>query len=203
MYTVFVTGGLASGKNTVCAMLKERGAAVLDLDAIAKEEQENPIILEALQEAFGDDIVDEQGSVDRKTLARYAFANAESVAELNAICHPPVRERLADILVGGGCTPRLSSELIVVQIPLLAEAPEFLDLTDEVIAVEADEELRLARAVERGMDKQDALNRLALQATDEQRREIATVIFDNNGTLGALEEQVNGWYTKRTSERLF
>ncbi|MCL2757567.1 MAG: dephospho-CoA kinase, partial [Coriobacteriia bacterium] len=93
--------------------------------------------------------------------------------------------------------------LLVIEIPLLAEASGFVGMADEVISVEADEELRLARAIKRGMDPQDAKNRLARQATDEQRRKIANVVIDNNGSLEALEQQVESWYTDRVNEHMF
>jgi len=216
MHTVFITGGLASGKKTVCNLLQERGATVIDLDVIAKEEQEKEAVLAALQAEFGVDIVDADGALNRRILAERAFATPEKADRLNAICWPPVNERLASLLFtdrqdGQGTSTYHDkderSRLVVVEIPLLAEGsrkdPRMLDRADEVITVEAHEEIRLNRAVERGMDRADAIRRLSLQASDEQRRCIATYIIDNNGNLESLEKQVDDWYTLRTNEQLF
>jgi dephospho-CoA kinase len=90
-----------------------------------------------------------------------------------------------------------------VQIPLLAEAPGFIDLADEVIAVVADEDLRLKRAVARGMHLDDARRRLNLQASDEARMAISDEVFNNNGTIEQLEQQVQAWYKDRIESRMF
>jgi dephospho-CoA kinase len=203
MYVVLLTGGLASGKDTVAAFLAERGAKLLDLDAIAKEEQETEPILEQLKAAFGSDIINVQGELNRRLLAQRAFADHENAEKLNAICWPPVKVRVADYILGNTCQPMERGELLVVQIPLLAEAPDFLDLADEVISVAADESLRFRRAVARGMNPDDASNRLALQATDEQRAAISDTVFTNNGSLDDLRAQVDAWYESRIESRLF
>ena len=218
MYVVFVTGALASGKQTVCNLLCQRGAEVIDLDAIAKEEQEHPSVLDALKKEFGADILTADG-LDRSLLAKRAFASVEASDRLNAICWPPAYRRLSGLLhkrraestkgseAAAAESGFIKSGLIVVEIPLLAEAasklPELLNLADEIIVVEADEKRRLARAVKRGMDPTDASRRLALQESDEKRRVFATVVFDNNGTLESLEKQVESWYISKQHEHLF
>ena len=203
MYVVFVTGGLASGKRTACEFMADHGATLLDLDAIAKEEQENPLILTALMEEFGDDLVNREGELNRRLLAERAFASPERGRKLNEICWPPVIERVADLLIGGSCQPRLNSDFIVVEIPLLVESSKLIEMADEIITVEVDENIRLQRAVERGMDTEDAINRMALQATDDERRKIATHVFDNNGTREELKQQVDDWYSHLRTERMF
>jgi dephospho-CoA kinase len=203
MYVVLLTGGLASGKDAVSRCLAAFGATLLDLDVIAKEAQTEEPVLSQLAEAFGGDIVFADGSLDRALLARRAFADRQSADRLNAICWPPVKERVADYLLDNSCQPMEQGGLIVVQIPLLAEAPDFLDLADEVISVAADEEIRLGRTVARGMDSVDARNRLALQASDEERAAISDTVLINNGSLEELERQVREWYADRIEGRLF
>ena len=193
MYVVFVTGGLASGKKTVCDLLGEAGATVLDLDAIAKEEQEDPLILAQLREIFGDDLITAEGALNRSLLAKRAFATPEDAARLNAICWPPTMERLSDLLVGGSCQMLGSSEMVVVEIPLLAESGGFRDLADEVICVLANQDLRRVRARDRGMADEDITNRMRLQASDAERIALSDVVFENNDSLDALKQQVNGW----------
>jgi dephospho-CoA kinase len=202
MYVVLLTGGLASGKDTVSAYLAELGATVLDLDLIAKEEQESEDVLAQLTDTFGDDILDSEGMLNRKVLAERAFSDSESADKLNAICWPPVKERIANYILADGCQPIQGGELLVIQIPLLAEAPDLLDLHDEIISVSVPEELRFKRAIARGMDPKDAQNRLALQASDEERAAISDTIFENSGTREALKAQVLAWYEDRIAHRL-
>jgi dephospho-CoA kinase len=203
MYVVLLTGGLASGKDTVAAYLDELGATVLDLDLIAKEEQESEDVLAQLTDAFGDDILDKEGTLNRKLLAERAFADNEHAEKLNEICWPPVLERVSNYILYDTCQPLQRGELLIVQIPLLVEEPAFMDLKDEVISVSAPQELRFKRAVERGMSPEDARRRLDLQATDEQRATISDTVFDNSGSLEALKAQVKDWYEDRTTSRLF
>lgn len=199
MYVVMLTGGLASGKDTVSAYLAQLGATILDLDLIAKEEQESDDILAQLVAVFGEDILDKEGALDRKLLAERAFADKEKAEKLGDICWPPVLERVTNYILNDGCQPLEHGELLVIQIPLLVETPQFLKLKDEVISVSAPEELRLARAQARGMSAEDAQNRLALQATDEERAAISDTIFDNSGSREALKAQVRGWYLARVN----
>jgi dephospho-CoA kinase len=202
-YVVLLTGGLASGKDTVSSYLSALGATLLDLDTIAKEAQTEEPVLTQLMDAFGGDIVGVDGLLDRALLAQRAFADRQSADMLNAICWPPVKERVANYLLTNSCQPMRQGKLLVVQVPLLVEAPDFLDLADEVISVAVDENIRLRRAVARGMDITDARNRLALQASDEERAAISNTIFTNNGTLNELETQVRQWYADRIENRLF
>lgn len=203
MYVVLVTGGIGSGKKTACEYLGSKGATVLDLDGIAKEEQANPLILAQLQEVFGDDVVDAEGLINRRLLADRAFVNHESVDKLNAICWPSVVQRVADFILNGSCQQRSSSSLLVIEVPLLAEAPALLDLKDEVMCVVAPESLRFERAVSRGLRPGDVRNRMDLQASDEQRIAISDTVIDNSGSLEALYRQLDDWFAQRTADRLF
>ena len=203
MYIVLLTGGLASGKDTVAAFMAEFGATILDLDRIAKEEQEDELVKVQLQEEFGKDILSASGSLDRKLLARRAFVDAQSVERLNAICWPPVQERLDRYIQDNANADGGEERLLVIQIPLLVEAPQFHYRKDEVISVVADKGLRLKRAITRGMDPEDAMNRIALQASDEERMRISDTVFTNNGTREELREQVLSWYKNRIAGRLY
>ncbi|MCL2137588.1 MAG: dephospho-CoA kinase [Coriobacteriia bacterium] len=197
MYVVFLTGGLASGKSTVAELFAQKGATVLDLDQIAKEEQESASVMSELKQEFGEDIVGADGELDRRLLAERAFASPEATARLNDICWPPTIKRLESYIVEGKANPADDDKLLVVQIPLLVEAPVLIPLADEVITVNASSAIRLERAVERGMGRQDAENRLARQVSDEDREKIADTVFDNSGTIEELNALVDDWYIKR------
>ena len=203
MYVVLLSGGLASGKDTVASMLSEYGAVIWDLDRIAKEEQERPEALERLQQAFGMDILSEHGRLNRRLLAERAFCSEESVSKLNGICWPLVRTRVRASLDEVAAQPGSEQALIVIEIPLLAEAPDLLGSKDEVITVVAPEKTRLKRAVARGMDEEDARNRLALQASDEQRVALSDTVFTNGGSYDELRAQVDAWYRARKAKGLF
>jgi dephospho-CoA kinase len=136
-------------------------------------------------------------------LAERAFASRETADTLNAICWPPVQDRVADYILGSSCQPMNRPGLLVIQIPLLAEAPALLDLKDEVISVVAPEALRFERAVARGMKPEDARNRLDLQVSDDKRIAISDTVFDNSGSVENLRQQVKDWYNERSSVRLF
>jgi dephospho-CoA kinase len=160
-------------------------------------------VLEALQDAFGHDVLNRAGELNRALLAERAFESPEACQKLNEICWPAVRERLADLLIGKSCQPRNIGNFVVVEIPLLVEAPELIAMADEIISVEADEAIRVLRAVARGMTVQDAKNRIDLQASDAERSALAHHVFDNNGSLEQLMQQVDAWYTQVQAERLF
>ena len=203
MYVVLVTGGIGSGKKTVCEYLGKKGATVLDLDGIAKEEQENPLVLEQIKDEFGDDLVDADGILNRLLLADRAFFSADAAAKLNAICWPPVMERAQSYILDSGCQSLRRHDLLVIEIPLLAEAPALLDLKNEVICVTAPENLRFERAVARGMRPHDVQNRMELQVSDEERIAISDTVIDNSGTLAALYEQLDAWYAHFSEASLF
>jgi dephospho-CoA kinase len=214
MYLVFLTGGLAAGKGRVRAYLEERGAQTVDLDTLAKEEQEQPAVLAELAAAFGSDIVKTDGRLNRPLLSERAFSSPEATARLNAICWPPVLRRLEALLAAAWETeageaqevaapPFSTTGLVLIEVPLLAESGALLDEADEVLAVAASEELRLARACGRGMSKEDACRRLQRQASDEERAAISDTVFTNEGTLAELYSQVQAWYDRRVGEGRF
>ena len=186
MLVVGLTGGIGSGKSTVAAMLARRGAVVIDADAIAREvvEPGSPA-LAALVERFGPDILDAGGSLDRKALAARAFADEESRKALEAITHPAIGEeflhRISDAPEGS---------VVIHDVPLLVEGGMAARYA-AVIVVEAPRDVRLDRLEQRGIDRADAEARMAAQASDAERREVATWIVDNSGDLDGLEEQVD------------
>jgi dephospho-CoA kinase len=185
---VGLTGGIGAGKSTVAGLLRERGAEVVDADAVARAvvEPGRPA-LAALAEHFGAGILRPDGSLDRAALADLAFVDDESRRALEAITHPAIRaemeRRLAEARDG---------EIVVVEVQLLVEtwAGRIRDY-DAVVVVEASPETRIARLVERGMSADDAARRMAAQATDEERRTIATHVVGNDGDVAALAQQVD------------
>jgi dephospho-CoA kinase len=183
---VGLTGGIGSGKSTVAAALTKRGAVVVDADAIARQVVEpGTPALAALVERFGEGILRADGSLDRPALARLAFVDDDSRKALEAITHPAIgAEFLRQIEVAP------PGAVIVHDVPLLVESTRGYDY-GAVIVVEAPREVRLERLEARGIDRADAEARMAAQATDEERRAVATWVIDNGGTLDDLERQVD------------
>ncbi len=188
---VGLTGGIGSGKSTVAALLVERGAVVIDADAIAREVvAPQTEALARLVERFGSDILDETGMLNRAALAERAFVSDVTRHDLEAITHPAIGAEFVRRI--GDCPP---DAIVVHDVPLLAESkkkakgtlPEY----EAVIVVEAPLEIRLARLEARGVPRDDATRRIAQQATDAERRELATWVVDNAGGLEALEAQID------------
>lgn len=203
MYTVFVTGPLASGKRSACSYLAEHGFAHIDLDDMGKEFLEDELVQQQLLEAYGPEIIDSEGSIDKSALARLAFADASSTAALNSIIWPLIGERLADLIVGQSCQQAQIEEKLVVEAAMLAEAQWCLDLADSIICIDADEDTRIKRAQARGMDLEDIKNRMALQATAAARAQICDVVIENNGSLEALYDKLEAWLLLQYQEHLF
>ncbi len=194
---VGLTGGIGSGKSTVARLLEARGAVIIDADRIAREVVEPGMpAFTALVERFGSGVVGPDGHLDRPALAALAFATPEATAALNAITHPAVG---AEFLRRMQEAP--PDAVVVCDVPLLAESDEARSRGYEhVIVVEAPRALRLDRLEGRGVPRADAEARMANQATDEERRALATWVIDNSGDLEHLERQVDGiWAALQTA----
>lgn len=192
-----LTGGIGSGKSSVSRLLAERGAVVIDADALAREVVEPGTPgLAAVVEAFGREVLAPDGSLDRPALAALVFADPAERARLEGIIHPLVRGRARDL---EAATP--DDAVIVHDIPLLVETDQG-ERFDAVVVVDVPEELQRARLVElRGMDPAEADRRIAAQATREQRRAAADHIVVNDGSLADLESRVADLWAAVTRRR--
>jgi len=191
-----LTGGIGSGKSAVATRLAELGAIIVDADAIAREvvEPGTDGLAEVVAE-FGPDVLTATGELDRPALGRIVFADPQRRQALERIIHPRVRARSAEIV-----TAAPADAVVVSDIPLLVETGQAKNFP-VVIVVLAAEDVRVARlARDRGMTEEDARARIAAQATDEQRREVADIVIVNDGTLDDLRVAVDAawWDTIRT-----
>jgi dephospho-CoA kinase len=193
VYLVAVTGGIGSGKSTVTARFAERGCPVIDADRVAREvvEPGEPALAE-LAERFGDGVIRPDGSLDRAAVAAIVFADDDARADLERITHPRVAarmaERIADLNAEPGARP---DRVVVIDHPLLVETAQ-AGRFDAVVVVLAPEAVRSQRlADERGMDPADVRARMAAQASDAERRAVATHVVDNSGDLASLLAQVD------------
>jgi dephospho-CoA kinase len=177
-------GGVGSGKSTVAELLARRGLLVLDADAEARAAVDRPEVRAALVRRFGADIEQPGGTLDRSLLARRAFADEASTADLNAIVHPAVRARLLDALRAAGDRP------VVLDVPLLLESPLAVHVTAWVY-VDAPEAAREARVAGRRWPEGERERREARQAPLPAKRARAHIVLENRGSLRDLEGQVD------------
>ena len=183
---VAVSGGIGSGKSSVTRVFASRGAVTADADAIARQilERGEPTLSEVAR-TFGGDLLKEDGSLDRALLASRVFGGegaSEHVARLNAITHPVIEARAWSILRGAP-----EGSLAVYDIPLLIEG-DHVDRFDAVVIVDAPIEERVKRLEGRGLSPEDARARIRAQASSQERRAIATIWIDNEGSADDLEE---------------
>ncbi|MEV6117988.1 dephospho-CoA kinase [Streptomyces sp. NPDC052109] len=186
MLKVGLTGGIGAGKSEVSRLLVEHGAVLIDADRIAREVvAPGTPGLAAVVEAFGEDVLTADGSLDRPGLGSIVFADPEKLAVLNSIVHPLVGARSRELEEAAA-----AGSVVIHDVPLLTEnglAP----LYDLVVVVDASPETQLDRLVRlRGMTEEDARARMAAQATREQRRQIADIVIDNDMPLDALHKRV-------------
>lgn len=189
MLLIGLTGGIGSGKSTVAVMLRDQGIRVVDADQIAREvvEPGQPALAE-LVEVFGQDILNDDGSLNRRELANRAFATEEATNALNAITHPRIEQetqRQFDLAAAE------KENFLVYDMPLLVERGLHEEM-DMVIVVHTDIEERVRRLVEhRGLDEDDVRRRMSHQVDDVTRLASADVLIDNNGSVDHLRKQVD------------
>jgi dephospho-CoA kinase len=186
MLLVGLTGGIGSGKTTVAGMLADRGAVVIDADALARDAVEPGTRgHDAVVRRFGNGVVRPDGSLDRPELAAVVFADEGARRDLEAIVHPEVRRGIAEIVAAHVGT----DHVVVLDSPLLIETGANDDC-EVVVVVASQPQTQIARIVARGMDEADARARLATQMPLADKAEVADVVLDNEGTIDELRDQV-------------
>ena len=197
MFVVGLTGGIGSGKSTVSTLLAQRGAVVVDADAITRELQEpGTPVFAARVERFGPGVVAPDGRLDRAAVADVVFADAGALADLNTIVHPAVG---AEILQRMDVLAR-TDDVVVLDVPLMVESRNAYPVGGLVV-VDVDPEVAVRRLVDhRGMREADVRARMARQASRHERLARADFVIDNSGSLDDLARQVDAawiWITDR------
>lgn len=195
MIKIALTGGIGSGKSSVSRLLADRGAILIDADQISRDlVRPGESALAEVLARFGSRVLLSDGRLDRAALAALVFSDEENLADLNAIMHPRVAIRSAELL------ERASSESVVVyEIPLLVENGA-AEGWDTVVVVEAPREVRIQRLLtDRGMTREGVTARMAVQATDEERRAVADIVIDNTGDQQMLSDAVDRAWRRITS----
>ncbi|VTS98657.1 dephospho-CoA kinase [Streptococcus dysgalactiae] len=183
-----ITGGIASGKSTVVAMIKEAGYQVIDADQVVHQLQEKGgRLYQALKQAFGDEILKEDGELNRKKLSEMVFSNPSHMATSSAIQNQIIKEELAaerDQLAQ-------SQTVIFMDIPLLIELG-YQDWFDAIWLVYVDSQTQLRRLMARNhLREVDAKKRLSSQLPIEEKSPYASLVIDNSGDVETLRKQVH------------
>ncbi|MCC9054199.1 dephospho-CoA kinase [Microbacterium lacticum] len=200
MPLIALTGGIASGKSTIARRLADRGAVVVDADAIVRDVQAvGSPVLDEIAAAFGEDVITADGALDRAALGARVFGDDEALARLNAIVHPAVRAESARRFAAAfDADP---AAVVVYDVPLLVEA-RVDDPWDLIVVADAPAALRAGRLVdERGLSESDAAARLASQVSDDRRRAIADVVIDTAGSLEETLTQADALWERLTATR--
>jgi dephospho-CoA kinase len=189
MHTVGLTGGIGSGKSAVSRLLREHGAVVVDADLVAREVVDvGSPGLAAVVDAFGPEVLQDDGSLDRATLGRRVFSDRDALARLNAITHPRIAERTLELFQQAR---ESGTEVLVHDVALLVEN----GLTggyDAIVVVAASPATQLDRLVrQRGMSQDEARARIASQRPLEDKLAVATHVIRNDGPLEELAPQVD------------
>ncbi|MDG2301746.1 MAG: dephospho-CoA kinase [Acidimicrobiales bacterium] len=189
-----ITGGIGSGKSTVAAELVRRGVKLVDADEVVRElQQPGGEIFAALTEVFGEEIIDENGELDRQKLADIAFSDPEELEKLNNIVHPAVGKEM----VARRDSFKEAGHIVLVDIPLLVTPEgklarkEYKEFAGRIV-VDCDEKIAVSRLVEyRGFREDDAWARIDKQANRAQRLKFADYVINNNGDDKALGPQID------------
>ncbi len=187
-----LTGGIASGKSTIARLFAALGCVTIDADQIvARLYQPGEAGHEALVRTYGSGILLEDGTVDRRKLAEIAFASEEAANALNALIHPLVAAEQVDWMAAE--EQRAGDRIVIIEATLLIEAGGE-ERFDRIVVVDVDPETQLARAVARGMTREEAARRIAHQMPRQERLQHADYVIDNNGDLEGAEAETTRVY---------
>jgi dephospho-CoA kinase len=196
-----LTGGIGAGKSTVSTLLAEYGAVIVDADQIARDLQlPGSPVLDRMADRFGDEIIRDDGSLDRGAVAGIVFGDSDeaksALTDLNSIVHPAMQDEIARQIAAHDAT----DTIVVLDFPLLGENPR--DDIAATIVVDVPHDVAVERLVEfRGMDENDARNRIASQVSRDERLATATHVVDNSGDLDQLRNEVAGLWDQLTALR--
>ncbi len=198
MYVIGITGGIGTGKSTVAALLREAGLKVFDADQISHSvTSQNGVALPEICELFGDNILNEQGELDREQISKLVFSDKKKLDQLSLIVHHHVLAEIASLLQQAETA---KEHAVALDVPIPVKRG-FLDRCNSIWVVTATLETRLKRLAERGMPETEALRRINMQMTDAEYEELATYLLTNNDNFLSLRRQVNCGLEKELTSR--
>lgn len=198
MFVIGITGGIGCGKSTLAAELAARGLPVLDADQLSRESTgPKGSAIPAIRDAFGPEVIAPDGGIDRKRMADLVFSSRNRVDQLSAIVHAVVLETMGKKLKQ---LEKSGAKAVVLDVPIPVKNG-FLDRCHCVLAVWADEAVRLKRLAERGMSESEARRRIKMQMTREEYEAVAGEVFENNGDLDELRAFVDDFVVRQLLSR--
>lgn len=199
MIIVGLTGSVGTGKSTVAGLFKELGAYVIDWDELAREVvRPHSKAWQEIVEYFGNDVLNEDLTLNRQKLADIVFSDKDKLAKLNQIVHPKVFEE--DERITNEITSHDPHALIIKDIPLLFELTRPVHV-DKIVVVSASEQTQLRRLEEKGMSREDARNRIRSQLSLDKKVKSADFVVNNDGSLDETKRQVVAIYSLLTADR--
>ena len=195
MFKIGLTGGIASGKSTVLTYFKDKGIPYIDADIVAREVVEPGTEgLQAIVDAFGLNVLHDDGTLNREALGAIVFHNEEKRLQLNSCLKEYIRNRIMELTANYEVQ---DTPVLIYDIPLLIEG-EWYTMMDEVWLVYVNEPIQIERLMSRnGLTKEDAIARIKSQMRLDDKRSYADVIIDNNGTPQTLEAQLDTIFSER------
>lgn len=200
MFVIGLTGGIGSGKSVVTQILRELGAEVIDADKVGHQAyMPNTEAWQAVVQAFGRDVLQPNGEIDRRKLGGIVFSDPEQLALLNSIMHPRMHRMIGDELQG---LRSRNVEVAVVEAAVLIEA-DWSSLVDEVWVTEVFEDVAVERVQQRSnLPEEDIRRRVRSQLSNEERAKHATVVIRNNGDMSELGKRVQELWDSRVQGRV-
>ncbi|SEM97618.1 dephospho-CoA kinase [Lihuaxuella thermophila] len=185
-----LTGGIATGKSTVAAMLKERGAVLIDADQVARDVVEPGTEgLERIRERFGNGVIQEDGRLNRAALGKIIFKDEALRKELNRLLHPLIMEEMQQRT--GSALAKNPHAIVIWDVPLLIEE-NLTQFVEKVIVVYVPESVQLQRLMKRNaLSEEEARERMAAQLSIEEKKRVADFVIDNSDSLEMTERQVD------------
>lgn len=184
-----LTGGIACGKSTISAYLKEFGIPVIDADECSRAVVEKGSIgLEKLTEIFGNKILEKDGTLNRKALGQIVFSDSEQLSLLNSVMEPLIREEISRRL-----NQENNANLVVLDAPLLIEQ-HYDKICDFIMTIDVPKKIQLERLIERDkLSEDEAKSRIESQLSSRERNGFADVVIDSSGTVEQTRKQVIKW----------
>ena len=197
MFVLGITGGIGSGKSTVSSLLAERGLPVLDADEISRSVT-GPMgrAMPEIAETFGNKVVSANGALNRKAMSDIAFSDKKKLDQLSSIIHKHVFEQIDETLKK---EKEKGTKCVVLDVPIPVN--KFRELCNQIWVVTCDKDVRLARLQKRGMDKEEAERRIAVQMTDDEYCELGDHAIDNSWALDDLKDKVEVLIREQLYER--
>ena len=198
MFVLGVTGGIGCGKSTVSGYFKERGIQVLDADEISRQVTDvGGVALPEIAELLGSRAINAHGALNRKYVATLVFSEKNKLDKLSSIIHRYVLSTIAEEIAKAA---EKKEKLIVLDVPIPVKHG-FVDVCNQILVVSSADPIRLERLVLRGMDREDAKKRMAMQMTREEYEELADRVLVNDGTIEELYEQIEKYVKEELNER--